>query len=60
MENLLIKIGVMLYVLLTLLDRFVTGIPDMLSIPMDIAAIALILAGMVQAGKKRDTNKNGV
>ena len=51
-KNKLIGIGFLLYLLLTIVDRFILSIPDIIYIPTAILGIAFILTGIFQANKK--------
>lgn len=50
-RNLLIKLGIVIYILMTGIDRFVAEIPNCLYIPIAIIGIAMILVGMVKYRK---------
>ena len=41
----LMKIGVFIYVIYSLVDRFIVGIPDIIAIPIMIIGIALMAIG---------------
>ncbi|QQY79641.1 hypothetical protein EDD65_11222 [Keratinibaculum paraultunense] len=46
--NTLIAIGNLIYVVYSLVDRFIMRIPDIVAIPMMIIGIAIILGGFVK------------
>ena len=47
-----IGVGFILYFLITIIDRFMLSIPDIIYIPAAILGITLILIGIFQAKKK--------
>lgn len=49
--NTLIAIGNLIYVVYSLVDRFIVSIPDIVAIPMMIIGIAMILGGFVKMRK---------
>ena len=46
------SIGILLYVVLSLIDRFFYQIPDYIYIPLAILGIGIIIAGLVIDKKK--------
>lgn len=46
------SIGILLYVVLTVIDRFFLGIPDYVYIPLAILGIAIIIIGFIINKKK--------
>lgn len=51
-RNLLIKLGIVIYILLSSIDRFVAEIPNYLYLPIAIIGIAMILVGMIKNRKQ--------
>ena len=48
----LIALGVLIYVLLSCLDRFIVSVPNFIYIPVMIVGIALVLVGGIQKRRK--------
>lgn len=46
------SIGVLLYVVLTVIDRFFFEIPDNVYIPLAVSGIAIIFSGFIIDGRK--------
>ena len=46
------SIGILLYVVLSLIDRFLYQIPDYIYIPLAILGIVIIIVGFVMGKKK--------
>ncbi|NLJ59549.1 MAG: hypothetical protein GX338_01220 [Firmicutes bacterium] len=53
--SVLTMIGILVYVIYSLVDRFVIQIPDIVAIPVMILGIILILAGIVKTPKDNAT-----
>ena len=51
--SLITSAGVLIYVLLSVIDRFVVSIADYIYIPIAITGIALTLAGIVMTRRTR-------
>ncbi len=49
--NTLVVIGNLIYVIYSLVDRFIVRIPDILAIPIMVIGIAMILGGFVKMRK---------
>ena len=47
-KNILISMGIIIYIVMSGIDRFVYHIPNVMYIPVAILGIALILIGFVQ------------
>ncbi len=47
--NWMIRIGLLLYVLLTVTDRFIVKLPDYLFIPIAITGIVFIFCGFIKS-----------
>ena len=47
------SIGILLYVILTVIDRFIFKIPNYVYIPLAILGIAIIFAGIVIDKKRK-------
>lgn len=52
-RNVLISIGIVIYIIMSGIDRFVCHIPSMVYIPVAILGIALILIGFFKNKSKR-------
>lgn len=48
-------IGILVYVIYSLVDRFIVAIPDIVAIPVMILGIVLIVAGIVKTPKDNAT-----
>lgn len=55
--NILGTIGVLLYVVYTLFNRFVRTVPDIIGIPLILIAIALVVVSVVKTGRIWGGNK---
>lgn len=55
--NILGTIGVLLYVVYTLFNRFVRPVPDIIGIPLILIAIALVVVSVVKTGRIWGGNK---
>jgi prepilin signal peptidase PulO-like enzyme (type II secretory pathway) len=53
--SVLTTIGILVYVIYSLVDRFVIEIPDIVAIPVMMLGIVLILAGIVKTPKDNAT-----
>ena len=49
--------GILGYIILTMIDRFVTKIPDKIYIPTALLIIAIILYGHIQNKRKKQYSK---
>lgn len=52
-ENLFIAIGLLVYFVLSITDRFIVGISDYIYIPIMIVGIVFILIGLAQNRSKK-------
>ncbi len=50
-RSLIISIGILLYVIMSVVDRFIVSIPDWIYIPIAILGIALIIIGFIKSKK---------
>ena len=48
------SLGILLYVILSIIDRFLYKIPDCIYIPLAILGIAIVIVGFVIDKKKRN------
>ncbi len=55
--NIFGTIGVLLYVVYTLVNRFVRPIPDKIAIPLILIAIALVVVSVIKTGRIWGGNK---
>ena len=51
--NILTTIGILVYVVYSLVDRFIIEIPDIVAIPIMLLGIIFILTGIVRAPTKK-------
>lgn len=51
----LMKIGVFIYVIYSLVDRFIVGIPNIVAIPVMILGIVMIVIGFIKTPKDNTT-----
>lgn len=51
-KNILISVGIMIYIVISGIDRFVKDIPNVIYIPVAILGIALILIGFFKDNSK--------
>lgn len=49
--SILTKVGLLIYVLYSLVDRFIVRIPDIIAIPIMILGIVMIVAGFIKTPK---------
>lgn len=49
----LVSIGIMIYVILSVVDRFIYEIPDYIYIPIAVIGIIIIIIGFVKDKSKR-------
>ena len=49
--SILTKIGIIIYVVYSLVDRFIVGIPDIIAIPIMIIGIALMTIGNLKTSR---------
>ncbi len=50
----LTKIGILIYLVYMIVNRFIIDIPDILAIPIMVIGIILILAGIIKIPRKHD------
>ncbi len=53
--SVLTRIGILVYVVYSWVDRFIIAIPDIVAIPVMILGIVLILTGIVKTPKDNAT-----
>lgn len=53
--SVLTTIGILVYVIYSLVDRFIIEIPDIVAIPVMILGIVLILTGIIKTPKDNAT-----
>ncbi|HHY24844.1 MAG TPA: hypothetical protein GX527_11570 [Clostridiaceae bacterium] len=53
--NTLMKIGLLIYVIYSLVDRFIVGIPNIIAIPVMILGLVMIIIGFIKTPKDNTT-----
>ncbi|MBQ9072406.1 MAG: hypothetical protein IJY25_04545 [Bacilli bacterium] len=51
-KSLLPAIGIVIYIVLSLIDRIIVSVPDYIYIPLGLIAIIIIIIGLIKDRKK--------